>query len=829
MAKKKIKDTGAKLNQQLRRRAIGTLIARLDFMRSTLYSRLSMLLPTQLRWMIPFLESELDMRPPTFDEMVQKFKEKEALEEIPPEVKEASILEKRKTCLYLPQKYRKYDCLLDNPFNCKWTQKSVEEDKTVRYCFKCGFPAILAPERKIQGAKGRYEIQNFIGHRNEGRIYQGIQIPDQKPVIIKEYILPKISQGGYFNDGEINQRKELFERLAGLKLYDGREIQDFRLITPYEAIADGREERCYIIIKQKSDQHPDLSALYQSPTLASYIDETGALNNYEVWRILNQVLQSLEFLHNQKFRHPDDSPIMGVAHGNITLESLLITFNFQGFFIYLSDLAVWETRFELPDQPSVYSHSFAQDLKDLGRVAFYLLAGKQVDPETSELLEPQMEANWGEEIDKELKQYILNLMGLGVQSYSNATQARQALLKLKLATQMLPEVAFSEIEEEDETKKKKKFSRLWLWLIGILGGLALLFLLWFLFLRNRQEITLPRENLKCCIGEVAGVSKGNFTFQAEENGIWNYIYTKPNLIVKDKTLEQEIAEKQPELQLRYQPENSPTEMLTKIKNRELNFAITSQISDLEDEYESRIFAYDGLVIFIPFSYSQRDDNIPSALKGKISFSQVRQLYTGKISNWNQLGGPDLPVKLYLPPNDEAISLFEKKVLQEDRYIQEFRELISRDLSDRLTTNSPQVIRPQNSFETLRRMIQDFEKNPKERIGGVGFDSLSKVFGQCSVYPLAIVQDNFRSISPLLQTRNNKQISPQTDLCRKGSYIPNVKAFITQQYPLAYPLGIVYLKDNSQEPIGEKFAEILTTKEAQEMLFKTGLVPIQPLE
>jgi len=830
MAKKNIREAGANLNQQLKARAVGTLIAKLDFLRSMVYARLSMYVPAYFRWIIPFLQEELGLEVPTFDEIIKKFKEEEEEEEIPIEVEEATILAKKKTCLFLPQKYRKYSCLLDNPFNCKLTQKSVEEDKTNRYCFQCGFPAILAPQRKIQGYKGRYEVQSFIGHRNQGRLYQGLEIPSAKPVLIKEYILPKFDQGGYFNDEEIDQRKNLFERLAGLKLFDGREIQDFRLITPYEAISDAREERCYVIIKQKTDQAPNVTELYQSPTLASYLDQTGAMNNYEVYRILNQVLQSLEFLHGQKFRHPDDTPILkGIPHGNITLESLLITFTFQGFFIYLSDLAVWENRFYLPDEVQL-NYDLKQDLNDLGHVAFYLLAGRQVDAQTYELLDPQDDLNWDKNIDLELKRYILNLMGLGLQSYQNAIQARQALLKLNLAKQMLPEVEFSEVPpEEKKPKKKRNLTRLWWWLIGGLGVLGLAFLIWFFGVRNRQQNQINIQTLKCCIAEVAGIPQGDFQFTTETNGTWNYIYNQKSLITKDKSFEDEIKEKQPTLKIRPIPENNPQEMLEQVKNRNVSFAITSQVQNLEDIYESQIFAYDGLVIIVPFSYAQRDDGLPKALNGKISLQQIRKLFTGEINNWNQLGGPDLPVKLYLPPNDEAITLFEEKVLKEKVYIDKFRKLIEINNNNQVLNNSPKIVRYPSSFLNLTNMIKDFEKEPKERFGSVGFDALSKVFGQCSVYPLSIEENCFQSVSPLVQTNNQKSISPQTDLCQKGSYQPNVNDFITKKYPFAYPVSVVYLKDNNQEPMGEKFAEILITKESQEMLFKTGLVPIQPLK
>jgi hypothetical protein len=68
------------------------------------------------------------------------------------------------------------------------------------------------------------------------------------------------------------------------------------------------------------------------------------------------------------------------------------------------------------------------------------------------------------------------------------------------------------------------------------------------------------------------------------------------------------------------------------------------------------------------------------------------------------------------------------------------------------------------------------------------------------------------------------------LCNdKGSYSPSVERFQTGQYPLAYSLAVVYSFDNSLPPVGQKVAAILKTEEAQELLLKTGLVPLKPLD
>ena len=130
-----------------------------------------------------------------------------------------------------------------------------------------------------------------------------------------------------------------------------------------------------------------------------------------------------------------------------------------------------------------------------------------------------------------------------------------------------------------------------------------------------------------------------------------------------------------------------------------------------------------------------------------------------------------------------------------------------------------------TFDTLRAVIRDFEDRD---IGAIAFGTVSKVFGQCSVYPLAVAADKQSPVQPLMQT-NGKPIDPSTDLCKdKGSYFPDVVLFQTGRYPLSYPLAVVYPRDNSRPPAGQKFAAILRTLQAQRLLNATGLVPLQPL-
>jgi hypothetical protein len=134
--------------------------------------------------------------------------------------------------------YEEYPCTNKTPLNCDKpleTLKELEamqEFKGAKFCFECGFPAVLPKETEIKGNRGSYKVKEYLGVRGFGRLYSGVQIRDQQPVIIKEYLLPSRS----FNTDETFQRKETFRSIGGVDLADGR-VQNFRLVPTWEAVA----------------------------------------------------------------------------------------------------------------------------------------------------------------------------------------------------------------------------------------------------------------------------------------------------------------------------------------------------------------------------------------------------------------------------------------------------------------------------------------------------------------------------------------------------------------------------------------------------------------
>ena len=717
----------------------------------------------------------------------------------------------------LPQpssKYPNYPCLKEEPLRCGLAQQT-----TNKYCQKCGFPGVLTTNTEIVGNQGKYRIIGYAATRGRGRIYHGFKISNERPVTIKEYLLPN----RHFNQEEKYYIHNAFKNQGSIDLVDSRK-QDFRLTLKADAISPPPLDRLVQSTTQQksnSTHQPDRERCYlvipgnleQLPTLKLYLAEQGKMSAIQVHQVLNQILQTLESLHNQKFRLPTGQIQVGMAHGNLSLESVLINRDSRPFFeqsqltIYLADLALWEDLFQPPPHITRIA-SPAKDLVALGYIGFYLLIGQSVDQQGF-TLRPHSDRHWTD-IDPQLKQFIFRLLEINP-PFDNAFAARQTLLNLTLESSETQE----NLQEVKiiKSSKTKKFPWRWL-LLGILILLLGVSGYWWWSHQHQSAIASDRSPTICCIADIAGIPQGKFSYTAEKIGIWNYVLQQKNLILKDLNLKTKLAEKTPQFQLNYVPEDTEEDSISQIQQGQADFGIVSGSDHLNNDLESEIFAYDGLTFFVAFSDHKGKQNLLQALKGKITFEQLRQLYTGQITNWKQLVGVDLPVKLYIPTSPSIIRLFETKVLAEPRHIQTFRSLWQgSDITQSITQLS--------ILSMLRKILPEYEN---ERIGSIGFGNISRVFGQCSVYPLALATEDSKPIQPLIQN-NLQSINPKLDLCKdKGSYQINQEIFQSNIYPLTYPLAVVYPRDNSLPPAGKKFAEILKTDEGQKLLFKTGLIP-----
>lgn len=701
--------------------------------------------------------------------------------------------------------YKEYRCSSNAPLSCDFPWQTAREVKGAKFCLECGFPATLPDKAEIKGSRGVYQVTSYLGVRGLGRLYSGIQLSNSEPVLIKEYLLPNKS----FNEEETRQRQETFKRVAGVSLADGR-VQNFRLINPWEAIADQQRECCYTIMKRVETLQ----------TLNEFLaKKKEPMPAFQVRDVLNETLQTLEFLHTQKLRLPSNQILSGLAHGNINLDSVLIQEEgHQELYVYLCDLALWEELFIPPSirsQPS--NPKPQQDFEALGQVAFYSWVGQTRD------VDPRNDEHWPNS-DRHLKKFLHRLIGID-NPFESALQAREALLALP-KEQHNSSPAPLVVDEEQE----RSFRKFFLIILGILALVLMGGRVWF-WLKDKPPKPLLQP--KSDFASIGGVEPGDNTYTGERDSTWSYILKKD--VERDKILENILKKPRTSIEayFNYQSvasldirkkgnfidKETKSKPIEEVKSGNKNFAITS-LEDQEqvtEEFEKKKIAYDGLFVYVVGSLKER--NLAQALKGRISLESLRKIYTGEINNWKDLGGPDLRIEPYAPTELEAVRLFQKKVLEDDvNLINSFNTTITQD-------------RFQPTDKILKLAYEEFDKDKeKGQTGIIGFGIISKILDQCKVYPLAIVNKNKVSTQALLQP-DDQPINPEEyQRCSKGTaYYLNVQAFESGSYALGYPVFVVYLKENGPRAVAaSKFADLLTTSEGQCLLDKVKLVPLKAM-
>ena len=681
-----------------------------------------------------------------------------------------------------------YQCTENAPLNCRKPIETTEKIPGAKFCLECGFPTTLPVLSELRGSLGAYRISELLGFRGMGRLYKGTQTNNSQSVVIKEYLLPKQC----FNAVEAQKRRIALSQIAksSLTTQKGR---DFRLVTPFDTIANPSSDRAYLIFSG------EIAAL---PTLKQVLTERAFCSS-QVRQILDRILQSLHFLHTQPSSSAPEPT--GTAHGNIRLDSFVMSDN---GYVYVCDLASWEQLF-IPAPPQILSQQ--QDLIDLGAVAFALWTNRGIEPDSKTPLNPREDRHWPQD-DPSLKDFLLHLLGLET-PFNSVAEARQALIKLSQ-----PETAASfpeNLSPKPPAKQKFRYWLLCLLALPLIGGL-----LWLLlpqFKSNVDPEVTSFKQLLPSFADINGIKPGQYPYTGEALGTWTIVLDKKP--VSDRKIREFLT--QPKLDtaaiFNYRTHASQQSSLNEVLkvNDEANFAVTSLSTQLPEGLIKETIAYDGLLVYVPAYKSQ---NLPSALQGKITLAQLQQIFTGQLTNWRQLGKnfPDLPIKPYRPIEPEALRLFQQKVLGNDpSLIAQFNKIEQR-----------------STFDTLRSIAIGEKQAQRTEAGSISFGLLTQTWDQCKIYPLAIAQKKVKPVQPLLKetTKGAMQpISPSDNLCQEKKNLSlNISTFHTATYPLSTPLIVAYPRDNNLpgNVSGPLFAKLLKTQDGQYFLQQTGLVPLQ---
>ena len=289
--------------------------------------------------------------------------------------------------------------------------------------------------------------------------------------------------------------------------------------------------------------------------------------------------------------------------------------------------------------------------------------------------------------------------------------------------------------------------------------------------------------------QVAGVPTGLFNYGGSTT--WAPIR---------KEVDSAIQTVWPEFKLRYtdHPTKAPgsgtgIEMLLKGQlafsqsSRSLKDEEYNQASQRGFTLEEIPVAIDGIAIAV-----NPDLNISG-----LTLGQLQDIYTGKITNWNEVGGPNLSITPYSRRLEDGgtVEFFADNILTETDFGENV-EFIS------TTTEAIRVV--------------------AENQGGIYYASAPEIVPQCTIKSL-----------PLASNSGEKFISPYAEPFVPLSQCPNQRnelnneAFQTGSYPITRRLFVIVKKNGQDdEKAGGAYADLLLSNQGQKLVREAGFVNIR---
>lgn len=178
----------------------------------------------------------------------------------------------------------------------------------------------------------------------------------------------------------------------------------------------------------------------------------------------------------------------------------------------------------------------------------------------------------------------------------------------------------------------------------------------------------------------------------------------------------------------------------------------------------------------------------------LTLTQLKDIYIGQLTNWNQVGGPNLSVVPTSRGDDGGtVQFFQEDVLADQPFAATVQRLGSTTEALRFVGNTP---------------------------GAIYFASAPEIVGQCTVAPLPVGTSVRQLVAPYQQPYVPSQECPN----RRNQL--NLEAFQSQSYPLIRPLYVIVRQDGQPaEQAGIAYAELLQTEEGQRLLNQAGFVPL----
>ncbi|MDJ0648571.1 MAG: substrate-binding domain-containing protein [Xenococcaceae cyanobacterium MO_188.B19] len=260
-----------------------------------------------------------------------------------------------------------------------------------------------------------------------------------------------------------------------------------------------------------------------------------------------------------------------------------------------------------------------------------------------------------------------------------------------------------------------------------------------------------------------------------------------------------IQSERPELQLRYiQPEKKPpgsSPGIDMLLRGELDFVQSSHPLSSEEyelakkkglSFQQIPVAVDSIVVVVH----------PQLNISGLTLEQLQAIYTGKIVNWQELGGLDVAITAYSRPPSTGgmVDFFQTRIMGK----QEFGSNVQ-------------------FVPTTTQALRLLEANP----GGIYYGSAPAVITQCTVKPLELGYKKNDLVAPY-----QEPLVPSSECPRRRNKL-NIRTLRNAEYPLTHYLYVVFLQnDDNTVEVGQAYANFLLTTQGQKLITKTGFIPLK---
>lgn len=206
-------------------------------------------------------------------------------------------------------------------------------------------------------------------------------------------------------------------------------------------------------------------------------------------------------------------------------------------------------------------------------------------------------------------------------------------------------------------------------------------------------------------------------------------------------------------------------------------------------------AIDGIAIAVNHNL-----NIPG-----LTVAQIKDIYTGKLTNWKSVGGPNLKITPYSRRPEESGT---SETFTESIWTEFFGESVleKEDLGANV-----------QFIPTTTEALREVAKNP----GGIYYASAPEVVSQCQVKSLPLG----RNVSELVPPYQGPRV-PLSQCPQERNQL-NTEVFRSGEYPITRRLFVI-VKQNGQteQQVGTAYANLLLTSQGQELLTKSGFISIR---